>query len=104
MAKWFLMYWPILLFVFNVIGALILLALHKTYAKKEEIVALDKRLAMSEQAIDVTEKAIAEIDTHKIELQLKELKGEFSGQRSTLNQIHIQLGMLVENEIKGANK
>lgn len=98
---WFLKYWPILLFVFNVIGALVLLALHKTYAKKEEIVALDKRLAVSEQAILVTEKAIAEMDTHNIELQLKELKGEFDGMNRLLNRAANQLDMLVENELKG---
>jgi hypothetical protein len=101
---WFLKYWPILLFIFNVISALVLLALHKTYAKKEEIVALDKRLSVSEQAIVITEKAIAEIDTHKIELQLKELQGEFSGQRNVLNQVNNQLSMLVENELKGVSK
>jgi Protein of unknown function (DUF2730) len=98
---WFLKYWPILLFVFNVIGALVLLALHKTYAKKEEIVALDKRLAVSEQAIAITEKAIAEMDTHNIELQLKELKGEFDGMNRLLNRAANQLDMLVENELKG---
>lgn len=100
--EWFLKYWPILVFVFNVIGALILLALHKTYAKKEEIVSLDKRLAVSEQAIIITEKAIAEMDTHKIELQLKELKGQFDGMNSLMNRAANQLDMLVENELKGS--
>jgi hypothetical protein len=103
MSDLFFKYWPILAFAFNFLGALIIWALHKTYAKKEEVVALDLRLAVSEQAITVTEKAIAEIDTHKIELQLKELQGEFSGQRNVLNQVNSQLSMLVENELKGSN-
>jgi len=63
---WLLKYWPILFCSFNFVGVLIIWSLHKTYAKTEAVTELDKRQT-------ITEKQLSEMDTHSIELQLKEL-------------------------------
>jgi hypothetical protein len=94
MFKEALPYWPVLLFCLNFIGALVVLLLHKTYAKAEDVSELDKRQS-------ITEKQVNDMDTHNIELQLKELKGEFDGMNRLMNRAVNQLDMLVENELKG---
>jgi hypothetical protein len=99
--EWLLKYWPILLFCFNCLIAIIFVFLHKTYAKKETVNDLDMRLTVTEKSVIDIEKAVDELDTHNIELQIKELKGEFEGMNRLMNRAANQLDMLVENELKG---
>lgn len=119
--EWLQKYYPALLIIGNAIFWLIAWALQKTYAKRESVNSLDKRLIVIEKTIeDMPNKT----DFHGLELLLKELatklddiphtkdisdlkadfkelRGESSERKILLNRLSIQIDQLVENELKG---
>ena len=92
---WLLKNYSFVVIGFNAIFGLIIFALHKTYAKRDDVQNIEKRLS-------ITEKEISDTDIHKVELQLNELKGQFDGMNKLLSRAANQLDMLVENELKGS--
>ena len=99
MINWLLKYYPLVIVLCNLIFGLIVWALHKTYAKHEKVEQLEKEVLLIKN--DVSNLPENQ-DIHTVELQLKELKGEFDGVKKLLGRVSNQLDMLVENELKGS--
>ncbi len=99
MMQWFLGEWKFIFFILNFLIGAGLWALSKTYAKKEEVNHIVKKVSALEIAFEAQPN---KNEIHNIELQIKEIKGEFHGVKKLLARVSNQLDMLVENELKGS--
>jgi len=99
MLAWLLEYWKLLALLINSAFIFVVWAMSKTFAKKEDFTHLEKTV---ESLKSVVKTVPTSADLHSVELQMKEMQGEFGGVKKLLSRVSYQLDMLVENEIKGS--
>jgi hypothetical protein len=96
---WFADNWKMIVFLLNTFFVIAVWAMRNTFAKKEDVIHLEKCVV----ALESTIKSMpSKSEIHSVELQMKEIQGEFDGVKKLLNRANYQLDMLVENEIKGS--
>ena len=90
-------YWPLIAAAVSLVTLVIQTLLIKTYAKREDVSALQNRMSAVEQKISGLP---SEGDLHKLQLEISELRGELREVRPELAQLRRLSDLLLENELK----
>ena len=90
-------YWPLIAAVVSLVTLVIQTLLIKTYAKREDVSALQNRMSAVEQKISGLP---SEGDLHKLQLEISVLRGELREVRPELAQLRRLSDLLLENELK----
>jgi hypothetical protein len=100
-VMWLAENWKMIVFLLNTFFIIAVWAMRNTFAKKDDVIHLEKCVT----ALELTVKSMPNTtELHNVELQMREIQGEFDGVKKLLARVSYQLDMLVENELKGANK
>lgn len=90
-------FWPLIAAAVSLFSLVIQTLLVKTYAKREDVSALQNRMGAVEQKISGLP---SEGDLHKLQLEISELRGELREVRPELAQLRRLSDLLLENELK----
>lgn len=97
MMNWLLKYYPLVFLSLNGVFWLVVYVLHKTYAKHEQVEALEKDVLLIQTNIaNLPSKDL----THKLELRIEQLSGDIKRIEPSLVSVKTLSDMLLENELK----
>ena len=95
--------WQVIVVIVSVTASIIQLWLSKNYARKEDVLGMEKRVMKLEMTVEHTLKTLPdEADIASLKLEISELRGELKEMRPKIEQVSHLSQMLLENELNGA--
>lgn len=95
-VDWLLKYWPLLLVVWTSVLSVLGFFLHRTYAKRDDHIALKNDVALIKQQITDFP---SDKDIHQLDLKIEGLRGDIKGLQPDLIAVRKLADILLENEL-----
>lgn len=93
---WLLKYWPILIVLYSGVFTMVIFALHRTYAKRDDHMKL--RSEVDQISLQLNNLP-SEKELHKLELKIERLSGDIKRIEPGLTSVKTLSDMLLENEL-----
>lgn len=95
-VDWLLKYWPLLLVVWTSVLSVLGFFLHRTYAKRDDHIALKNDLELVKQQI---KDFPSEKEIHQLDIKIERLSGDIKELKPDLLAVKKLADMLLENEL-----